>query len=396
LAFSKIIRYIIHQAPARAVRYVLCATIACGLKNGVRIVRLLALSGEYPVMSSTSIKGDLAVPASVKNRAEDRRTRIGGGGVPHRELPLLEILSLTEWRRLLLETFLMLGVITALQHWLFGTVGVPGLPHPYWLPILLASCQYGVNGGLIASVAASVIYFAQLSPPSAAEDYYAYARTVAVQPATWLATALVLGGLRNLHIHHFHELADQLAIMRRRANDLSGGIERAAIEIYALERRLALETGSAAAFSRSLALIDLSNRRAAAQSCGELFRVATGASTMAVHLRDGGSYVPVWAVADDNIRPTGSMPALSALAVEAMILEGESRKLRPGADDLEPRIVRHIRVPPSNDAGEQLAVIVCELDSSHDANEFYRRADEIGRAFATILHACPDAPEKTS
>lgn len=348
-------------------------------------------------MSSTSIKSDLAVPASVRNRAEDRSVKTGDGGVPHRELPLLEILSLKEWRRLLLETFSMLGVITALQHWL-GTVDVLGLPHPYWLPVLLASCQYGVNGGLIASVAASAIYLAQLSPPSAVQDYYAYARMVAVQPATWLATALVLGGLRNLHIHQFQELADQLAAMRRRANDLSGGIERAAIEIYALERRLALETGSAAAFSRSLALIDLSSRRSAAQSCGELFRVATGASTMAVYLRDRGGYVPVWAIADDNIRPTGSMQSLSVLAVEAMIIEDESRELRPSASDLEPRLERHVvRVPPSGDAAAQLAVIVCDLDESRDASEFYRRADEIGRAFATILYACPDAaPEKQS
>ncbi|MBR0858122.1 hypothetical protein [Bradyrhizobium liaoningense] len=290
----------------------------------------------------------------------------------------------------------MLGAITVLQRWLFGTVDVVGLPHPYWLPVLLASCQYGVNGGLIASIAASAIYLAQLSPPSAVQDYYAYARLIAIQPAIWLATALVLGGLRNLHIHQLQEVADQLAIMRRRANDLSGGIERAAIEIYALERRLALETGSAAAFSRSLALINLSSQRAAAQSCGELFRTATGASTMAVYLRDRGGYVPVWAIAGDNIRPTGSMQALSVLAVEAMIIEDESRELRPAANDLEPRLERHVvRVPPSSDAAAQLAVIVCDLDASRDTDEFYRRAAEIGRAFATILRACPDAGPET-
>jgi hypothetical protein len=314
------------------------------------------------------------------------------GGVAHREVPLLEILSLTEWRRLLLETFLMLGLIMALQHWLSGTVDVPGLPHPYWLPVLLVCCQHGVNGGLVASVAASVLYFAQLSPPSAVQDYYAYARTVAVQPATWLATALVLGGLRNLHISQFQELADQLAAMRRRANDLSAGVERAALEIYALERRLALETGSAAAFSRALALIDLSNRRAAAQSCGELFRVATRTSTIAIYLKDRGSFVPVWAIADDSIRPTGSMQALSALAVETMIAGDAARELRTRADDSELCIERAVvRVPPSGDAAGQLAVIVCDVDASRDSSEFHRRADEMARAFATILHACSDA-----
>ncbi|MBR1123211.1 hypothetical protein JQ628_16920 [Bradyrhizobium lablabi] len=347
-------------------------------------------------MSSTSIKGDLAVPAPASNRREDRSAKTGDDGVAHRDLPLLEILLLTEWRRLFLETFFMLGLITAFQHWLFGTADVLGLPHPYWLPVLLASCQYGVNGGLVASIAASVIYFAQLSPASAVQDYYAYARTVAVQPATWLATALVLGGLRNLHIHQFQELTDQLAAMRRRANDLSGGVERAAIEIYALERRLALETGSAAAFSRALALIDLSNRRAAAQSCGELFRVATGVSTITIYLEDHGSYVPVWAIADDSVRPTGSMQALTGLAVETMMAGDAKRELPPDSTDSEPRVERAVvRVPPSGDAAEQLAVIVCDFDASRDASEFHRRSNEMGRAFATILHACPDVALET-
>jgi hypothetical protein len=341
-------------------------------------------------MSTTSIKSDLAVPAPVRNRGEDRSVRIGDGGVAHRELPLLEMLSLTEWRRLLLETLVILGVITALQHWQFGSFEVSGLPHPYWLPVLLASCQYGINGGMIAAVATSIVYFAQLSPASAVQDYYTYARTVAVQPATWLATALVLGGLRNLHIHQFQELAGQLAHLRRRASDLSGGLERAAIEIYALERRLALETGSAAAFSRSLALIDLSNRRAAAQSCGELFRVATSTSTIAIYLRERDGYVPVWAMANDSIRPTGSMQALSSLAVEAMLAEDANREPRPGAGDSE-RLVDVVRVPPSDGAAQPLAVIVCDLHASQDASLFRRRADEMGRAFATILRACPDA-----
>jgi hypothetical protein len=109
---------------------------------------------------------------------------------------------------------------------------------------------------MIATVAASVLYLFRLSPPSGAQEYYAYAGMVAVQPAAWLATALVLGGLRNLHIHQSAELADQIAACRRRANDLSDALERATAEISALERRIALDMSSVAALSRSFSLID--------------------------------------------------------------------------------------------------------------------------------------------
>ena len=53
---------------------------------------------------------------------------------------------------------------------------------------------------------------------------------------------------------------------------------------------------SVAALSRSLSLIDMSDRRAAAMSFCELFRVGAGAGTFTFYLRDRDGYVPVWAV----------------------------------------------------------------------------------------------------
>jgi len=232
-----------------------------------------ALSGEDRSMSTTSIKNGFVAPAFPRDCREAGGYRASDGGATHREPPLLEVLSLVDWRRPVLETFVFLAVVAVLQRWLFGIAEIAGLPHPYWLPVLLASCQYGVSGGLIATVMASVVYWFGLSPPSAAQDFYAYAGTVAVQPAAWLATALVLGGLRNLHIHQSTELADQLAACRRRERDLGDGLERATAEIGALERRIAVDVSSVAALSRSLSLIDMSDRRAAAASYGELFRV---------------------------------------------------------------------------------------------------------------------------
>jgi K+-sensing histidine kinase KdpD len=344
-------------------------------------------------MSTTSIKNGFVVPAVPRDCREAGGDRASDGGAAHREPPLLEMLSLAGWRKLVLETFVFLAVITVIQRWLFGVTEIPGLPHPYWLPVLLASCQYGVSGGMIAAVLASLVYWFGLSPPSAAQDFYAYAGMIAVQPAAWLATALVVGGLRNLHIHQSTELADQLAASRRHANDLSGGLERATAEINALERRIAVDMSSVAALSRSLSLIDMSDRWTAAASYGELFRAGTGIATFTIYLKDPDGYVPVWAVEEDTTRSTKSMEPLPSTTIDAMMTENAGRGAKGAVGESEPGTgCCVVPVPPSDVDSEPLAVIVCDLHPSQDARQFRRRADELSRAFATILYACPDPP----
>jgi hypothetical protein len=344
-------------------------------------------------MSTTPMKNGLMVPAFSREYREAGAYGTSDGGAAPAEQPLLEMISLAVWRKRVLETLVFLAVITVLQRWLFGTAEIAGLPHPYWLPVLLASCQYGLSGGMIAAVAASVMYWFGLSPPSAAQDFYAYAAIVAVQPATWLATALVLGGLRNLHIHQSAELADQLAASRRNASDLCGGLDLAAAQVDALERRIAADMSSVAAFSRSLSLIDMSDRRAAAASFGELFRVGTGTATFGVYLKDAEGYVPVWAIEEDTTRSPISMERLSSAAVDDMMHGSARHGATDEAGEGEPGIRRYAVQVSRSDVGSQpLAVIVCDLHPSQDARQFLRRADELSRALAVILYACPDLP----
>jgi hypothetical protein len=342
-------------------------------------------------MSTNPIKNGLMVPAFPRDYSEAGAYGTSDGGAANTEPPLLEMISLAVWPKRILETLVFLAVITVLQRWLFGTAEILGLPHPYWLPVLLASCQYGLSGGMMAAVAASVMYWFGLSPPSAAQDFYAYAAIVAVQPATWLATALVLGGLRNLHIHQSAELADQLADCRRSASDLCGGLELATAQVNALERRIAVDMSSAAAFSRSLSLIDLRDRRAAAVSFGELFRVGTGTATFSIYLKDAGGYLPVWAIEEDTTRSPISMEPLSSAAVDDMMIGNAGLGATDEVGEGEPRARRYVVHVPRSDVGsEPLAVIVCDLHPSQDARLFHRRADELSRALATILYAFPD------
>lgn len=298
--------------------------------------------------------------------------------------------ALTWWQRLALETLGIVAVIAVAQRSLFGDAEFPGLPNLYWLPVLLASCQYGVAGGLIATVVTSAVYLFGLSPQSAAQDFYAYGRTVAIQPAAWLATALVFGGLRSLHIHQYSEMADHLAVYRRRANDLSEGLEQATAEIKSLERRIAVDMGSVAALSRSLSQIDMSSRRAAAASLAELFRVGTGTSTFTIYLKEDDLYAPICAIVEDGPRPTNAMEPLPAAAIADMLIESASIGLADRDGESRSDGGRFaVAVPPSAVGAAALAAIVGELQPAQDLKPFRRRAEELGRMFAAILSACP-------
>jgi K+-sensing histidine kinase KdpD len=340
-------------------------------------------------MSTTSISYDSAVSALPPGYGG----AVGNQGSKDADYRVSK-LAFIEWRKPALESLVLFAVITALQRGDVGIDRVLGLPHPYWVPVLLASCQYGLGGGVIAALMASLLYWFWLSPPSGAQDFYEYAAMAAIQPATWLATALVLGGLRKLHIHQSAELTNQLAVCRRRADDLGVGLARSAAEINALERRIAVDMQSVAALSRSLSLLDMRDRRTAAKSYGELFRVGTGTATFTIYLKGREGYMPVWAVDENVACATKSRETLSSIAMDAMIAENaaygaEDNDLRGSKRSLERYVVR---VPPADHGAEQLAAIVCDLRSTQGIGHFRRRADELSRALAAILHACPDRP----
>jgi len=345
-------------------------------------------------MSTTSIEDRFVLPAVPRDcevgAGYGPKDHCAAGGEPR----LLEMLSLSHWQRLTLETLAFLASIAALKHRSFGITEIPGMPHPYWLVVLLASSQYGLIGGMIATVAASVFYLFELSPQSAAQDFYDYAGTIAVQPTVWLATALVLGGLRSLQIYHTVELAGRLATCRQRASGLADGLERALAEIDALERRIAIDVSSVAALSRSFSKIDLSDRLAAAASFGELFRVGADTTTFTIYLKSSDRYVPVLAIEDDMPVPTKSFEPLLPMTIDAMMKEdagcNATGQVRKSEFDLRRKVYL---IPPSDVSTESLAAIVCQTQPPPQySRQVHRRIEELSRAFAAILSACPDRP----
>src|SRR6185437_594076 len=100
-------------------------------------------------------------------------------------------------------------------------------------------------GGLFAALSASLLFFAtELPAQSAAQDFYDYAAFAAAQPCVWLTAALVLGGLRTLHIHHQARLEERLEDIKATAEELAEQLAGAAGEMALLEQRIAGDTAT--------------------------------------------------------------------------------------------------------------------------------------------------------
>jgi hypothetical protein len=312
----------------------------------------------------------------------------------HHDPTLVEMLSLSSWWRFVAETIGLVGLIIGLQALVFnGSASNGGMPHPYWIPVLLMSSQYGVLGGLFAAVTATTAYFIVDAPsPSAALDFYVYAGAVAGQPAAWLGTALILGGLRSLHIRHSRDIEEQLEEFRSLADGLSDGLESALAEIRNLEKRIAVDANTVAAVSRSLARLDATHRRAAAASFADLVRHSVGASSFGIYLKGQSGFEPACVVDGDRALPVSALPPLDSSLVGAVL---KTDGVWDGAQDSPvtgERLPVIAAVARRGSDGEALGVVVCAtFGLSQGVAVARRRLDDLTRAFAAIVSACGDA-----
>jgi hypothetical protein len=204
------------------------------------------------------------------------------------ERSLIELLSLTDAGKFILESLLLLGIIQfVLTRYGGAPAGTGGMPHPFWIPVLLMSAQYGIMGGLFATLAASATMFlGGLPPQSAAEDFYDYAAVVAAQPCAWFASALILGGLRTLHMHQHGELGDRLERATRIGCAIADRLEQTIAENERLERRIATDLCTLTAVLRGLAELDVGDRRTLARGFAAVIGSATGATSFVLYIND--------------------------------------------------------------------------------------------------------------
>jgi hypothetical protein len=305
-----------------------------------------------------------------------------------RERSLTEMMSLSDWRWFVPETLGLLIAISLARSLLFsGSAGPGNMPHPFWMPVLLMSGQYGIMGGLFAALAATAAFFISgLPAQSAAQDFYAYASIVAAQPCAWFGTALVLGGLRTLHIHHQTELQERLDQTGLAAEELADGLEGAAGEIERLELRIASDGSTLTSFLHSLAKIELSDRRSLMAGIADVVRYGVGATDFVLYLNGAHGLEPCLGVED------GARLNLDAIAQPTPSLLQEIRKGVAGADP-PASSDRVARTPPYwapirlAGVAEPIGIVVCHrVQASQDPATAVRRLQDMCRVLAVLLY----------
>lgn len=298
----------------------------------------------------------------------------------HSEKSLAEMLSISDWRRFAPEAIGLVGLIWLVRATVLDPSSGHGMPHPFWIAVLLMASQYGVMGGLFATSLASVVFLAaELPAQSAGQDFYAYAATGAAQPCAWFAIALIIGGLRTLHRHHETELKEELRESCTTAQDLAQGLALAAAEIERVERRIAVDANTLASFSHALARLTLANRESLVVSVGDMLEQVVGVTSFTILLDDDAGLRAVLKVEDGARVPNPAMPPDA--------IDGPRKSVAA---------VGSVRMPhwwPISPltGGVPLGFVLCSrLGPSRDPDIASHRIADICQLLALLLPVCPE------
>jgi polysaccharide biosynthesis protein PelD len=112
-------------------------------------------------------------------------------------------------------------------------------PHPYWLPVLLISLQYGTLSGLLtAAVAILGALLVGLPEQDIGEPYFNYLIRAWAQPVLWLVVALLLGAFRTRQIGQQDELLHQVEELEQQGRLLDAHAGALQVRCERLEREL--------------------------------------------------------------------------------------------------------------------------------------------------------------
>jgi hypothetical protein len=158
----------------------------------------------------------------------------------------------------IVEVVLFLGLALAVDHFFFdGNRFRSARQHPFWIPVLLVSIQYGTNAGLLAALAATgALLIGNLPPQPISEDRFAWLFEAAKLPLMWLVAAVVLGELRVRQLRERAALRRQLEETASRERVLTDAYKRLSGVKDALETRLASQLKSAVGMYEAVRAIE--------------------------------------------------------------------------------------------------------------------------------------------
>jgi polysaccharide biosynthesis protein PelD len=190
-------------------------------------------------------------------------------------------------RNALIELAVFLGAAAIVQLSVLDPGTLASLrPHPFWIPVVLISLQYGTMDG-IAAVAASIITRWLLGWPllGADEDYLAYVSRALYEPVLWLGAAIIIGEFRLRQIGENRRLRAQLdeldrqrELLARHVTDTNEHVRRLELRLSASHPHRAVELIDALSILHSSEIYEVRFQIAVA-TCG---KIALGADTLSL------------------------------------------------------------------------------------------------------------------
>jgi hypothetical protein len=183
-------------------------------------------------------------------------------------------------------------------------------PHPYWLPVILLSLQYGTADGVLAAAVAILVSMATGWPSQGVgEEYYRYIVRVWAVPITWIMMSILIGEVRARQRSQIVELKRDLVTTRDQAEGITSHCYKLEDKIQRLEREFAtVEASSLDTLVAALQDLRRGDPRAWPETLARAHRGLVGSGTIEVLLRTERAYflVAQSAIAD------GKGPAVAA------------------------------------------------------------------------------------
>lgn len=165
--------------------------------------------------------------------ATENAVASSSAGTPVRK-PLLR-------RVALLEIIVFLGGALLIDQLLFdGTRFRDMQPHPFWIPVVLLSVQYGSRMGLVAAFACTVVFlFGNVPERLLEQDLHQWFFIVFKLPILWSVSAVIIGEISARHIGARNQLSQDLNEAFQRESTLAGSFHTLNVIKERMEIRVA-------------------------------------------------------------------------------------------------------------------------------------------------------------
>lgn len=120
--------------------------------------------------------------------------------------------SRSGWKRATFDAGLIFAVLLAAELLRPGSLDAAQTwPHPFWIPVIYLTVQYGSQAGVAAAAIATALLLFVVQPErSSIHDLYEHNLSLLLEPALWLASALTLGQITDRRHRERKELEQRL------------------------------------------------------------------------------------------------------------------------------------------------------------------------------------------